>query len=97
MAEGYHVAEGYAVHRSEAYCYAEQLIRDKDNIIKRALAKIQHPMPRSVREVSELLDDLNLREGPSASSESIHTRIRELIDPIKPIHIWWNPNVQGNE
>ena len=81
---GRHV-EGFAVHRSEAYCYAEELIRDKDNIINRALVGIQNPQPRSVCDVSKLLDDLNLSKGSSsAASESLHTRIRELIDPIKP-------------
>ena len=81
--------EGRAVHNSEAYQFAEKLIRDKDNIINRALERMQKPKPRSVRYVSELLDDLNLSKGSSAatsesSSESLHDRIQELIDPIKP-------------
>ena len=90
--------EEFAIHRSEAYRYAQELVRSKDKIIniKQKLKSIEHSFPESVSRVSQLLDDLNLREdsdlnlrddysGPSSSnSSSLHSRIKELIDPIRP-------------
>ena len=75
--------EARAVHGSEAYQLADELIIKKDDIIKSILL-IEKPKPRPVQYVSELLDYLNLRESSShASSESLNSRIRELIDSIK--------------
>ncbi len=75
--------EGVAVRRTEAYCYAQDLVRRKDEIIRRRLQSIQDSFPESVLRVSQLLDDLNLT-GSSSDASSLHSRIKELIDPIRP-------------
>ena len=83
---GIHV-EGFAVHRSEAYCFAEELIRDKEEIINKVLSKIQNSQPKSVQFVSKLLNDLNLNDEDTSnqtSSESLHARIKDLLSAIKP-------------
>lgn len=81
--------ERLAVQHSKAYMFAEKLFKDNDFIINRALKRMQHPQPKSVQSVSELLDRLNLSKDSSrasfgSSSESLHDRIEELIDPIRP-------------
>ena len=77
--------EQKAVHRSEPYKFAEKLLQIRDNIIKRSLHCIEKPEPRPVQYVSELLEYLDLSQFSSrAHSESLHSRIRELIDSIKP-------------
>ena len=71
-----------AVHTSEAYKLAQEII---DNSSKPPLQDMQHPKPRTVQHVSELLDDLLQRNASSAlSSQSLHERIQELLEPIKP-------------
>ena len=55
--------------------------------IEMQLQRIQQPRPRPVQGVSEMLDDLLQNKVPSASasrSPSLHDRIHELIEPIKP-------------
>ncbi len=77
--------EAHAVHQTEAYLFAQELVKSKDNIIERKLRSIEHCSPESVLHVSQLLDDLNLIDdscGPRSSS--LHSRIKELIDPIRP-------------
>ena len=68
-------AEKALVHRSEAYGFAQELI-DK------TLQSIQCPKPRNVQSVSQLLH--RLLKSRYSSSVSYHSRIQELIDPIKP-------------
>ena len=77
--------EGFVVHQTEAYCYAQDLVKSKDKVILRKLESIEHSFPKSVLYVSQLLDDLNLIDDDSScASSSLHSRIKELIDPIRP-------------
>ena len=76
--------EGFAVRRTEAYRYAQELVINKDEIIERKLRSIEHSSPESVLCVSKLLDDLNLGDNSSGASSSLHSRIKELLDPIRP-------------
>ena len=64
-----------AVHRSEAYKLARKII--------------DCPKARPVQQVSKMIDDLLRSEGSSSMScsSSLHDRIREIIEPIKP-HIY---------
>ena len=73
-----------AVHNSDAYQKAKELIEDEFSIVERAISKIHHPKPKKVEYVSNLLDDLNLKEDSSHSSRSLQSRIRKLIEQIKP-------------
>ncbi len=73
--------ERAAVRRTKAYCLAQQLIKEKDEIIVKQLRLIENSSPNSVLHVSQLLDDLNLT---GSSSGALHSRIKELIDPIRP-------------
>ena len=80
------------VRRSEAYQYALDRIKTQLNEI--LLPSMQHPEPRPVQEVSEMLNDtLQLEDSPSTSasakfssseSSSLHDRIQDLLEPIKP-------------
>ena len=54
--------EGFAVRQTEAYRYAQKLVKSKSDIIQPKLKLIEHSFPESVSRVSQLLDDLNLRE-----------------------------------
>ena len=79
------------VNRSEAYQYAHQLI---DKEINATLLSIRYPEPRPVQAVSEMLNDaLQIKVSPSSSvsenfsslaSSSLHDRIQDLLEPIKP-------------
>ena len=74
------------VQSSEAYRYAEELIRDKDKIIYDILATMQHSQPKSVQYVLQLFHDLKLDKDDSyaTSSNDIHSQIDEILNPIKP-------------
>lgn len=90
---GGHIAEKGAVHNSEAYQFAQKLIRDKDDIINRTLQRIQYPKPRGVQYVSDLLESLNLSK--KSSTKTLHEEIREQIDPIKPYIFGGTPMCQA--
>ena len=81
------VVEGLAVHNSEAYCYAKELVKAKGVIIekkiKEKLDTIKFPKPRSFQYVAQLLEDLNIKDE-SVGSKSLHSQIKELIKPIRP-------------
>ena len=68
-------AEKTLVHQSKAYVFALELI-DK------TLHSIQHPKPRNIQYVSQMLQ--RLLSSRYSSSASYHSRIQEIIDPIKP-------------
>ena len=76
----------FTVQSSEAYRYAEELIQDKDEIIYDILAKMKHPQPKSVQYVLQLFQDLELDKDDSyaTSTNDIHSRIDEVLDPIEP-------------
>ena len=77
------------VNRSEAYQYAHKLIKVDDTLLS-----IRYPEPRPVQAVSEMLNDaLQIKVSPSSSvsakfsspaSSSLHDRIQDLLEPIKP-------------
>ena len=60
-----------AVKRSEAYKLAVEIIDTP-------------PKPRPVQHVSRVLDDLLQSKVSSVPSSSLHDRIQELLEPIKP-------------
>ena len=76
-------SEDMLVHDSEAYKYAHEIIDD-------TLKCMQHPNPRSLQEVSELLDRLGLSdyepcsESSTVQSQSFHDRVQEVVEQIKP-------------
>ncbi len=78
------IAQAVAVHRSEAYEFAQKLIRDMTTIIKEKLRAIECPSPVLLQEVSDLLDDLNVKDDISDDSRSLHGQMKEIIDPIIP-------------
>ena len=75
-----------AVHRSEAYKLAHEIIDDPPAPLplQDMLQSMHHPKPRPVQHVTEMLDDLLQSEVSSSSSSSLHDRIHELLEPIKP-------------
>ena len=79
-------SEAEMVHKSEAYTLAREIIEYGSS----PLHRIKQPKPRPVQHVSELLDELLLsKDTPPAaasapSSPSLHDRIQELIELIKP-------------
>ena len=72
--------EEFAIHRSEAYCYAQELVSRKDEIIERKLKSIEHSSPESVWRVSQLLDDLNLREDSDLNLREVNDSHRNFRD-----------------
>eukprot|EP00118_Oscarella_pearsei_P020434 m.221227 g.221227 ORF g.221227 m.221227 type:complete len:530 (+) comp39956_c1_seq3:140-1729(+) len=65
---------------SNAYKRACEIISQR---IKSCI--MEHLKPRSVQQVSKILDVLlHSTEAPSAESSSLHHKIRELLDPMKP-------------
>ena len=75
-----------AVHRSEAYKFAHEIIDDPPMQLplQDMLQSMQHPKPRPVQDVTVTLDDLLQSKVSSESSSSLHDRIHELLEPIKP-------------
>ena len=76
-----------AVHKSEAYKLACEIIDDPPAPLplQDMLQSMHHPQPRPVQHVTEMLDDLLQSKVSSAlSSQSLHDRIHELLEPIKP-------------
>jgi len=75
-----------AVHRSEAYKVAHKIIDDPPAPLplQDMLQSMHHPKPRPVQHVTEMLDDLLQSKVSSSSPSSLHDRIHELLEPIKP-------------
>ena len=80
-------SEAALVHRSQAYKLAREIIENA------RLPIVEQPTPRPVQDVSELLDYLLLQSKVSSSafasarsspSESLHDRIHEFLEHIKP-------------
>ena len=80
-------SEAALVHRSQAYKLAREIIENARVPI------VEQPTPRPVQDVSELLDYLLLQSKVSSSafasarsspSESLHDRIHEFLEHIKP-------------
>ncbi|XP_062499789.1 uncharacterized protein LOC134177092 [Corticium candelabrum] len=78
---------------SKPYVKATGIIEDFNSgkLVEDVLRCMEHPKARPVQEVSTLLDDLLQVELPSASSSSLHDRIRELLKPIKPYILGLTP------
>ncbi len=74
--------QGYPVHRSEAYKFAQTLICHMTTTIKEKLRAIECPSPVLLQEVSNLLDDLNVKDDNA--SRSLHCQMKKIIDPIIP-------------
>ena len=82
------------MNRSEAYQYAHELIDKTNSKLDDTLLSIRYPEPRPVQAVSEMLNDtLQIKVSPSSSvsakfsspaSSSLHDRIQDLLEPIKP-------------
>ena len=78
-------AEATMLHWTEAYKFAHE-------IVELELQRLQQPIPRPVRKVADMLDDL-LRSkvssstdasAPSSPSPALHNQIEKIILPIKP-------------
>ena len=73
---------------SEAYKYAEKIITDQ--LFSATLHNNQKPVPRPIKDISEMFDNLlHIKQNPSSASQSeksecLHKRIQELLEPIKP-------------
>ena len=67
------------VHNSEAYLFAQKIIDD-------TLLSIQHPKPRPVQEVSEMLNRLLPSRSSTTDSKpsSLHKEIEKLTESFKP-------------
>ena len=86
------LTEESMVRESDAYKHARKIIEAE--VINYTIPSMQHPKPRPVQEVSEMLNDtLRLEDSPSTStsaefsssaSSSLHDRIQDLLKPIKP-------------
>lgn len=77
-------SEQQTVKDSDAFKRAKEIIDDK---ITATLQGMKQPQPRSVRSVSDMMDKLLQSKDPSSEStqsSSLHKRIQELIEPMKP-------------
>jgi len=70
-------SEAAVLQWSDAYKFAHKIVESD-------LQRLEHPKPRPIQNVLEILDDLLQSKVEDKPSPTLHDRIEELILPIKP-------------